>query len=127
MNGAAPGNPWQAFSEWLQDPGSRSGRPLLGSTVAPMWQDARKLTLHRHLNHQQFTLAAIDDAVERGGRRDWAELRRAALADRSVMEKILLVCRACGASPSVRGSPAAHSAGRRVGGRCCCGRIAGVE
>lgn len=50
--------------------------------------------LHRHLNHEQFTLAAIDDIIARGKRRDWAELRRAALADRTVMKKIVRVCRA---------------------------------
>jgi len=50
--------------------------------------------LHRHLTHQKFTLAAIDDVIERGKRRDWAELRRAALDDRAVMEKVLRVCQA---------------------------------
>jgi len=50
--------------------------------------------LHRHLTHQQFTLAAIDDVIARGKRRDWAELRRAALKDRVVAEKVLRVCRA---------------------------------
>lgn len=50
--------------------------------------------LHRHLNHQQFTLAAIDDVIERGARQDWAELRLAALNDRPVLEKVLRVCRA---------------------------------
>ncbi len=50
--------------------------------------------LHRHLNHQQLTLAAIDDVIARGKRRDWAELRKAALQDRAVLEKILHVCRA---------------------------------
>lgn len=50
--------------------------------------------LHRHLNHERFTLAAIDDVISRGRRRDWAELRRAALSDRSVLEKVLRVCRA---------------------------------
>ena len=48
--------------------------------------------LHRHLNHQDFTLAAIDDVIDRGRRQDWAELRRAALADRDVMEKVRRVC-----------------------------------
>jgi len=42
---------------------------------------------HRHLTHQQFTLAAIDDIIARGKRQDWAELRKAALADRAVLEK----------------------------------------
>jgi hypothetical protein len=50
--------------------------------------------LHRHLAHQQFTLAAIDDVIARGRRRDWAELRQAALQDRSVLEKVLRVCQA---------------------------------
>ncbi|MBI3959251.1 MAG: hypothetical protein HY328_10620 [Chloroflexi bacterium] len=50
--------------------------------------------LHRHLNHQQLTLAAIDDVIARGKRQDWAELRKAALQDRAVLEKILRVCHA---------------------------------
>lgn len=49
--------------------------------------------LHRHLNHQRFTLAAIDDVIARGRWDDWAELRRAALADRAVMDKVERVCR----------------------------------
>lgn len=55
--------------------------------------------LHRHLTHQQFTLAAIDDVIARGKRRDWAELRRAVLADRAVLEKALRVCQAHVADP----------------------------
>jgi hypothetical protein len=47
---------------------------------------------HRHLTHQNFTLAAIDDVIARGKRRDWAELRRAALDNRTIMEKVLRVC-----------------------------------
>jgi hypothetical protein len=47
--------------------------------------------LHRHLNHEQYTLAAIDDVIGRGKRQDWAELRLAALADRAIMEKVLRV------------------------------------
>ena len=54
---------------------------------------------HRHLTHQQFTLAAIDDIIARGKRQDWAELRKAALADHSVLEKILRVCQAHVADP----------------------------
>lgn len=48
---------------------------------------------HRHLNHTGFTLAAIDDVIGRGRWWDWAELRRAALADRSLLDKIERVCR----------------------------------
>ena len=31
---------------------------------------------HRHLNHQRYTLAAIDDVIARGRWADWADLRR---------------------------------------------------
>ncbi len=55
--------------------------------------------LHRHLNHQNLTLVAIDDVIGRGQRQDWAELRRAALRDRGVLEKVLRVCRAHVADP----------------------------
>jgi|GEM_PF-6400702 len=43
---------------------------------------------HHHLTHQQFTLAAIDDMIARGKQQGWAGLRRAALAERVVMEKV---------------------------------------
>lgn len=59
----------------------------------------RLAVLHRHLVHQQFTLAAIDDIIARGKRQDWAELRRAALNDRAIMEKVLRVCQAHVADP----------------------------
>lgn len=49
---------------------------------------------HRHLNHQEFTLAAIDDVIAGGRRKDWAELRSAALQDRALMENIVRVCEA---------------------------------
>jgi len=48
--------------------------------------------LNRHLNHQQFTLAAIDDVIGRGNLCDWADLCRAALRDRFLLEKVLRVC-----------------------------------
>jgi hypothetical protein len=47
--------------------------------------------LHRHLNHEQYTLAALDDVIERGKRADWAALRSVALEEREIMEKILRV------------------------------------
>jgi hypothetical protein len=49
---------------------------------------------HRHLTHEQYTLTAIDDVIERGNRRDWAELRQAALHDPELFEKVLRVCKA---------------------------------
>jgi len=50
--------------------------------------------LHRHLNHQQFTLAAIDDVIAGGRWLDWAALRRGVLDDCSVLEKVEQICRA---------------------------------
>lgn len=49
--------------------------------------------LHRHLNHQDLTLAAIDDLIARGRWDDWARLRRAVLSDPAVMDKVQRVCR----------------------------------
>jgi hypothetical protein len=48
--------------------------------------------LHRHLNHQQLTLAAIDDIIARGRRPDWESLRRAVLADPALTQRIKQVC-----------------------------------
>ncbi len=47
---------------------------------------------HRHLNHQDFTLAAIDDCIGRGRVKDWAELRRAVLNDPALMAKVKRIC-----------------------------------
>ena len=49
--------------------------------------------LHRHLNHQRFTLAAIDDIIARGRWQDWAELRQAILSDHTLLAKVERVCR----------------------------------
>lgn len=49
---------------------------------------------HRHLNHQRYTLAAIDDVISRGKWNDWAELRRAVLDNRQLFDKVVQVCRA---------------------------------
>ena len=54
---------------------------------------------HRHLNHQEYTLAAIDNVIARGRRRDWAELRQKVLSDRTTMEEVLQVCQAYVADP----------------------------
>jgi hypothetical protein len=50
--------------------------------------------IHRHLNQPGFSLAAIDDMIARGKREDWAALRKAAVADKCIMEKVMQVCRA---------------------------------
>jgi hypothetical protein len=49
---------------------------------------------HRHLDHQRFTLAAIDDIIARGSQLDWRELRAELARDRSLLGKALQVCRA---------------------------------
>lgn len=48
---------------------------------------------HRHLNHSDYTLAAIDDVIARGNMDDWQDLRAALLRDPRLAEKILQVCR----------------------------------
>jgi hypothetical protein len=50
---------------------------------------------HRHLTHESYTLAAIDDIIARGKLEHWRELRTWALADEAVREKILRICKAC--------------------------------
>ena len=55
--------------------------------------------LHRHLNHQRITLAAIDDVISRGRWSDWAALRRATLSDHSLLNKVAQVCRAYTSDP----------------------------
>jgi hypothetical protein len=54
---------------------------------------------HRHLNHEEYTLAAVDDIIGRGRRADWADLRQAALDDRGIMEKVLRVSEAHASDP----------------------------
>jgi hypothetical protein len=60
---------------------------------------SRKSVIHRHLDHQESSLAAIDDVISRGKRKDWEDLRLAALANPAFLEKIQQVCRAHIANP----------------------------
>lgn len=55
--------------------------------------------IHRHLNHQELSLAAIDDVISRGKRKDWEDLRLAVLANPAFCKKIQQVCRAHIANP----------------------------
>ena len=55
--------------------------------------DIIDMMLHRHLNHEGFTLAAIDDVIARGGRADWEEFREALREDPSLFEKVKQDCR----------------------------------
>lgn len=55
--------------------------------------------LHRHLNHEGFTLAAIDDVILRGRWDDWVKLRAAMLNERSIHQKVERLCNAHGDDP----------------------------
>lgn len=46
---------------------------------------------HRHLTHNELTLAAIDDIIERGTRSAWAELGVAVENDPAVRRRILSI------------------------------------
>ena len=48
---------------------------------------------HRHIDTQGYILPEIDDIISRGNRNDWVELRDAALADPSIKQKILDICK----------------------------------
>ena len=43
---------------------------------------------HRHLNHDNLTLAAIDSIIERGTWRDWRRLARAMRYEAGIAEKV---------------------------------------
>jgi len=47
---------------------------------------------HRHLNHQEYTMAAIDDVISRGLWQDWVDLRKEALDKPELFEKIEHIC-----------------------------------
>ena len=47
---------------------------------------------HRHLNHEEYTLSAVDDIIGRGRMSDWIELRDEAREHPSIFEKIQRVC-----------------------------------
>lgn len=57
---------------------------------------------HRHLNHQDFTLAAIDDIISNGQRGAWERLRLAMRRQAGIREKILKVCNARAHDPSAQ-------------------------
>jgi hypothetical protein len=57
---------------------------------------------HRHLTHQDFTLAAIDDIISNGRRAAWERLRLALLHEPGIRDKILKVCDARVHEPSAQ-------------------------
>jgi len=54
---------------------------------------------HRHLNHHDLTLAAIDDVIARGHLGDWILLRNALLTDSVIRERVWRICQAKVADP----------------------------
>ena len=50
---------------------------------------------HRHLNHEDFALAVIDDILDRGKKQDWRELSAIICADPygEVAQKTLKLCK----------------------------------
>ena len=88
--------PQRSFSntrDFIPDYLSISLRPAFNAAIFKTLAVILATMLHRHLNHQGFTLAAIDDIISRGRWDDWAELRRAVLRDRSLLAKVERVCR----------------------------------
>lgn len=55
--------------------------------------------LHRHLNHSDWTLAAVDDIIARGRLDDWKELRDELARREDVRQRVLRVCAAYLADP----------------------------
>lgn len=49
---------------------------------------------HRGLNHSRFTLAAIDDVIDRGQREAWASLLKAVEVSPEIRSRVLRVCAA---------------------------------
>lgn len=47
---------------------------------------------HRHIDTQEFTLAAIDDIITRGGHQDWLELRDAINLSPEIAAKVKKIC-----------------------------------
>ena len=54
---------------------------------------------HRHLNHSRYSLAAIDDVIDRGRREAWGSLLAAVRASPEVRTRVLRVCAAHIADP----------------------------
>lgn len=61
--------------------------------------------VHRHLNtnhRRQLSLAAIDDMIARGKRKDWEQLRLAVLRRPVILKKVQQVCRVHITDPSAQ-------------------------
>ncbi len=94
--------------------GSRGGRAGTGSSkrrgdsdfyrrLVARRKDRRVSAMeHRHLDHRDFTLAAIDDVIGNGGWDSWMRLRAALRADPQIREKVRRVCEAQAADPAAQ-------------------------
>jgi len=93
--GVAPGS--ASSRENLRGP-RRTGRSAAGLPVFDVGGDGCRLSpgshrmKHRRLNHEGFTLTAINDIIARGKWDDWAELRMAVLADPALLDKVERIC-----------------------------------
>ena len=96
--------------------GARGGRAGIGAAkrrgdavfyrqLVALRKDRQALSTgmrHRHLNHQDFTLAAIDDIIGNGQRAAWERLRLALRQQPGIRAKILKVCDAQVNDPSAQ-------------------------
>jgi hypothetical protein len=96
--------------------GSRGGRAGVGASKRRGDSDfyrrlvARRLDRkaaktgmeHRHLDHQDFTLAAIDDIISNGQWDAWLRLRLALRREAGIRDKILRICDAQVRDPSAQ-------------------------
>jgi hypothetical protein len=57
---------------------------------------------HRHLNHRDFSLAAIDDVISNGRWEAWKRLRLAMRREPGLRDKILRICEARARDPSAQ-------------------------
>ena len=55
--------------------------------------------IHRHLNHQRYTPAAIDDIIQRGNLADWRDFHHAIQQDSALFDIIKRVCNAYVSDP----------------------------
>jgi hypothetical protein len=49
--------------------------------------------IHRHLNHQNYTLAAIDDIISRGLWVDWVDMHKEILSNVLLLDKVEKICK----------------------------------
>jgi hypothetical protein len=84
--------------------GSRGGRAGVGASkrrgdsdfyrrLVALRKDRQGME-HRHLNHQDFTLPAIDDIISNGQWDSWERLRLALRSRAGIRDKILRICTA---------------------------------